>query len=181
MVSYNMADLNLRPGIKTNIEAEADSKTTMTFYGQGLGLDKRPHIEEEETSQPSQSTLQGSQPSKPNTTASTIASEATKPEPAEYKPLKHESTGHRSRIILPVAAPISGDEQSYPKRKGVRKARKKIEAQPITDMFNEQVNTFDRPISIRTILQGIEFEISINDELRGLASCCWSKHKMFLL
>ena len=72
MVSYNIADLNLRPGIKINIEAEADFKATMIFYDQGSGPDKRPHVEEKETSQPSQSTLQGSQLSKPSTTASAL-------------------------------------------------------------------------------------------------------------
>lgn len=136
MVSYGMAGL-YRP----EPEAGADSKALMTFYGEGSGPNKRPHVEEEAgPSQASQPTLRGSQPAQ-----------------AQQQP------GLDQGSFVQQPFQFQTMEPNRTKRKGQRKAGKKVEAQPLVGMFNERIGSYDQPVSIRAILQDIKFDISLMD------------------
>lgn len=140
MVSYGLAGLD-----RTKLETGADSKALMTYYGEGSGPNKRPHVDEEATtSQASQPTLQGSQPNQ--------AQQQTQQQP-----------GQDQGSFAQQPFQFQAMEPNRTKRKGQRKTGKKVEAQPLIGMFNEQLGSYDQPVSVRAILQAIKFDISLMD------------------
>ena len=143
-----------------------ESKALMAYYGEGSGPNKRPHVEEEpqapQPSQPSQPTLQGSQPSQapphqPLPSHQHLLNQPNQGQPNMSQPNMNQGSFFQQPFQFQAM------EQGRPRRKGQRKAGKKIEAQPVTGVFNEQAGSFDQPVSVRTILQGIKFDISMMD------------------
>ena len=112
----------------------------------GSGPNKRPHVEEEVSSRPGMS--QGS---------SQPTFQASHPTQTQQQP------GMDQGSFIQQPFQFQAMEQNRIKRKGQRKAGKKIEAQPLIRMFNERIGSYDQPVSIRSILQDIKFDISLMD------------------
>ena len=63
----------------------------------------------------------------------------------------------------PTSAPHIPSEEEKPERKGRKRVGKKPDPQPLIGMFNDELGKYEKPISVRKILQACNVDISLLD------------------
>ena len=65
------------------------------------------------------------------------------------------------------------------KKKGQRKAGKKIDPEPMVGLFNEETGGFDQPNSVRAVLKSTKIDISEMDLVAWSPAACREMKRLF--